>query len=275
MYVPASVEVKMRTKKISPEKLDEILNQIALFSIDLVEDPTLPEYGARYITKVSALCRNYQNRVQTYMQEVKRAEISLKKEIKVLEADVDMKTAELLAKDDVVKRQSSIEDRKALAYSILSNEHKSLTDARIELQDVEESYKILKMRYDQLKLTSNDIKAQRLAVKDEIELTRDGGGGSSKAARSGGVIERGIPPIVRTHDNPSIFEDTIQNVSPVLPVPVRDFSEAQKDIEEFLKSGESSFSDSDSSISDVKSNMGINPAVDLDGVPGVIDLDSL
>lgn len=260
----------MRNKKIKPEKLEEILNQISAFSVDLVEDPTLPEFGTRYITKVSAVCRNYQNRVQTYMQEVKRAEISLKREIKVLETDVELKTNELLSKDEVVRKQASIEDRKALAFSIISSDHQNLSEARIELQDIEESYKILKMRYDQLKLTSNDIKMQRLAVKDELEFIRDGSGGSgsSKSQRSGGVIERGMPPIVKTDDQRGVMDEVFRGEDPIQPIPKRDFSEANEDIERFLKSN-------DRSISDVKSNVGADPTVDLGGVHKVIDLDSL
>lgn len=258
----------MRTRKIAPEKLEEILNQVSAFSVDLVEDPTLPEFGIRYITKVSAVCRNYQNRVQTYMQEVKRAEISLKREIKILETDVELKTNELLSKDEVVRKQSSIEDRKALAFSLISADHQNLSEARLELQDVEESYKILKMRYDQLKLTSNDIKIQRLAVKDEMDFVKDGGGGTSKSARSGGVIERGMPPIVNINDR-NIVDEVYRGESPVEPIPRRrDFSEAERDIQMFLKSN-------GSSISDVKSSVGSDPIVDLDGVQKVPDLDSL
>ena len=91
----------------SKEELDEILDEIANYEVQLVEDPTQPQYGFNYIQKSISQCRNYLNRVQFYLQKIKKQERNLGIEVKQVELDLDLKMQEKLADDPVVRQQPS------------------------------------------------------------------------------------------------------------------------------------------------------------------------
>jgi hypothetical protein len=177
----SSVDLLM-TDKVSAqnEKLDQMLEEVAGYSVELETDPTLPHLGKRYLHDVLSKCRNYTNRTLFYLQNVMRQEKELKREIKQLELDLEFKMSEKLADDAMVRAQPSIEDRKAVAASFLKDENIVLAQLRVDLIDVQETAKILKMRYNDLQRTSNDIKLQRTIVKDDVIGQMDGGGGFEK-----------------------------------------------------------------------------------------------
>ncbi len=159
---------------LDADMLDKILDEIANYSIDLEEDPTHPTLGNAYLQKVLALCRTYSNRVQYYMQKVKRYENRLRSEVKIRELSLDLKTKDLLADDAIVRKQPSIEDRKAVASAMLRDDHLELADLQSKVHDVEDTYKIIKSKHVELQKTANDIKTQRMLVKDDM-LARLGG----------------------------------------------------------------------------------------------------
>lgn len=149
------------------EELDKILTEIAGYEIQLVEDPTLPEHGTRYLQQCISKCRQYMNRVQYYLQICTASEKILRREISVMETDIELKINGKLADDPIVRRQPSIEDRKAVAISMLQDEHETLSKKRLEFQDLTETIKIIKMKYGDLKSTNADIRMQRQLVRDD------------------------------------------------------------------------------------------------------------
>lgn len=155
-------------------KLDEILEEVAAYSVDIQEDPTQPHLGTKYLQKVLAQCRNFTNRVTFYLQAAMRLDKGLKTEIRYAELNMDLNMRKLLADDTIVRQQASIDDRKAMAGTILKTEQEALDALRVRLVDVEETVKILKMKHAELLRTSQDIKLQRIIVKDDKE-TRLGG----------------------------------------------------------------------------------------------------
>ena len=183
--------------RFSKEQIDTILSEIVQFEVDLSEDPTLPNLGIRYLQKVVAQCRNYTNRVAYYLQSMARMERELLRELKILEMDLDFKTQEKLADDPIVRKQPSIDDRKALTYSMLKIENQRVAELRAELLDLQESIKIVKFRHAELQRTAHDIKTQRNLVKDDMQDQLSGGPGYTKPqAEQDGSVAGGLPPPV-------------------------------------------------------------------------------
>ena len=144
-----------------------MLEEVAGYTVALEEDPTLPNLGTRYLQRVLAQCRNYQNRVQHYMQLAMRAERTLLTEIKQAELDFEFKIKDKLADDPLVRQQRALDDRKALAESLLKVEQENLAGLRVKLIDIQETVKLLKFKYGDLQRTNSDIKTQRTLVRDD------------------------------------------------------------------------------------------------------------
>lgn len=178
--------------ELTPEKLDEILDEIAGFEIHLVEDPTLPQYGTRYLQKCVSDCRNFTNRVQHYLQVCKKAEKIIRRSISITETDIDLKMKDLLSEDPNVRREPSFGDRQARAVSMLRPEHEELNTLKTNLLDLDETIKIIKMKYNDLKSTNSDIKLQRQIIKDEL-TDNPGGDGHGSPGRA---IGSGMGPAV-------------------------------------------------------------------------------
>jgi hypothetical protein len=158
---------------LSKQNLDSIIEEIAKYEIELVEDPSDPQHGAKYLQRVISQCRHFMNRVMYYMQTVNQYERGLKTEVRQLELDIDLKSTDLLANDIDVRQRPNIKDRDALISSKLRNENLALMDKRVELLDVEETLKIIKMKYNDLRSTNSDIKLQRQIVKDNMDFDPD------------------------------------------------------------------------------------------------------
>jgi len=164
----------------SREKLQQVLDEVSSYSVELETDPTLPHLGTQYLQKVVSECRNYMNRVMYYMQIIKIQEKNTKIKLKAAELDIDRKVSEKLADDVLVRKQPSIEDRKALAMTMLSEEYQYMALLKSDLLDIEETSKLLKVKYDHLRGTSQDVKMQRSLVKDDALIRMGGGEGYSR-----------------------------------------------------------------------------------------------
>lgn len=175
---------------LDDEILESILEEISGYSVTLEEDPTLPHLGTRYLQSALARCRLYLNRVQYYMQIVRRWEKNLRTSMKHMEMDLEFKLKEKLADDPVVRQQPSIEDRKAVAASMLTDEYRKVSEIRTKLINVEESVKLIKMTYDHLNRTNADIKLQRHIVKDDKWDQMSGGDGYERPAVG---MDRAVP----------------------------------------------------------------------------------
>ena len=129
------------------EQLSEILEEIANFEVELEEDPTLPTLGIKYLNSKVASCRKYLNRVSYYIQVIGRQLKDLRLQVNQYELDLEFKISMKLADDEIVRKQPSVEDRKALAIAMLRDEHEQLSTARMALMDTQETFKIIKMKH--------------------------------------------------------------------------------------------------------------------------------
>jgi len=190
---------------LTPEKMGEMLEEIGSYEVELEPDPTQPHLGTRYLQKALSDCRNYMNRVQYYLSQVKMHERSIRTRLKLAESDFELKIAEKLADDVLVRKQSSIEDRKALAMTMLRDEHTYMATLRGELADTEDTAKLIKAKYDHLKGTVADIKMQRSLVRDDAMIRMEGAGGFDKPVIN---QDRSVPagmraPVMKDDLNPT------------------------------------------------------------------------
>jgi len=165
--------------------------------VQLAEDPTDPALGVRYLNERVSVCRKYLNRVIYYVQTVGKQVKDLNIDMRHMELDLELKMAQKLADDPIVKKQPSIDDRKALATMLLKNENDNLVTLRLNLLDAFETLKIIKMKHQDLVRTSADVKSQRQLVKDDMDSRLGGGEGYSKPqAKQDRSIPDGMPPPV-------------------------------------------------------------------------------
>jgi hypothetical protein len=183
--------------EFSFEQLQSILEEVAEYHVDLEDDPTQPHLGTRYLQRCIAECRRYLNRVQYYLQTVGKYERDLKIQLQIKEASIDLQINEKLADDPVVKQQPTLDERKAVAISTLKTEYQDLTEHKRRLLDAQETLKLLKMKYGDLRATSGDIKSQRQLVKDDMQAWGSGETGyTAPQGREDGTIPDGMPPPV-------------------------------------------------------------------------------
>jgi len=183
--------------KYTGEQLSSILVEIAAFEVELAEDPTIPDLGVKYLNGRISLCRKYLNRVIYYVQTIGKQVKELTVQTRQMELDLELKLAQKLADDPEVRKQPSIEDRKALALMLLKPEHDNLGNLRLELLDATETLKIVKLKHQDLIRTNADIKSQRQLVKDDMEARLAGQPGYDKPqARQDGSVPDGMPPPV-------------------------------------------------------------------------------
>ena len=183
--------------KYTQDQLSAVLDEIAAFEVELAEDPTKPTLGVRYLNERISTCRKYLNRVIYYIQTVGKQVKDLTVETRQMELDLEMKMAQKLADDVIVKKQPSIEDRKALATMLLKDENDNLARLRVDLLDAFETHKIIRMKHQDLVRTNADIKSQRQLVKDDMESRLSGGQGYDKPqTRQDGSVPDGMPPPV-------------------------------------------------------------------------------
>jgi len=79
---------------------------------------------------------------------------------------------------------------------MLRQEHEVLARFRVEIQNLDDTVRLVKARYDDLRHTNGDIKLQRQLVKDEIAGLADGGYAPPQS-REDKTIPGGLPPPVR------------------------------------------------------------------------------
>lgn len=186
-------------------ELDKIVEEIAGYSVELVEDPTLPQYGSAYIQKNLAICRNYSNRILFYLQKVSTSIRTQKRELTQRELDLDFKVSEKLAGDGIVRRQSSIADRKAYAIAQHKTEYETISDLKVKILDTEEILKVIKLKLTDLKQTSSDLRFQRQVIKDDKSAWMSGEGGYTKpGSRQDRTVPDGmVKPAVNVTKEPT------------------------------------------------------------------------
>jgi hypothetical protein len=193
-------------EKFSKEDFDRILEEVGPYQVNLEEDPTLPHLKQAYLMQVTAKCRQLQNQVQHYLHKVGQYCSALKREIRYRELDLDLKMSEKIADSPVVKQGSAALDRRSIAVAELATEHSELAERKVALVEAEETYRLLKMKYDLLRQTSNDIRLQRSLVRDDLDERASGNGGYSTPSKDNKSVHRTKSPVNPTVDAADLID---------------------------------------------------------------------
>ncbi len=218
----------------STATMDAMMDEIASYQVELAPDPTLPHLGNKYLQEKISTCREYLNRAQFYLQQLRRYEKGVRLKLRERELDLDLKVKGKLADDQLVRKQPAIADRLALAASLLLEEHEDMAGLKVVHLDVENTIKLLKFAYDHLSKTSQDIRLQRQMVKDDKEILDGGGNGYNRPTpKQDGTMANGMPVPAAPPPDPTDLLDPSKRPDD-MPSPI-DGSHA-KLMAEFLKS---------------------------------------
>jgi len=181
---------------MEPKRVDEIYDQIGKFSVELPADAW--SLGPKHIHEMISLTRGYINTVSLILQEILQERQTLDRVRHGLEAVFQIESDRLLAEDDRVRRQPNIDDRKSTVNLILRDRLTEIQTLEGQLLDLGYVEKAVRHRYNELKSTMSDIRAQRALIRDAIDsgsFYGDESGtsrGSTTGASNSGLSEEEI-----------------------------------------------------------------------------------
>ena len=152
---------------MDPKRVDEIYEQMGKFSIELPSDAWV--LGPKHIHEMISLTRGYTNSVSHVLQEILQEKQNLDRSKHALEAVFRMEADRLLVEDDRVKRAPNIADREATVNLILRERRTEIQLLEGQLLDLSYVEKAVRHRYNELKSTMSDIRAQRALIRDAID----------------------------------------------------------------------------------------------------------
>jgi hypothetical protein len=152
---------------MEPKRVDEIYDQIGKFSVELPADAW--SLGPKHIHEMISLTRGYINTVSLILQEILQERQNLDRSRHGLEAVFQIESDRLLAEDDRVRRQPNIDDRKSTVNLILRDRLTEIQTLEGQLLDLGYVEKAVRHRYNELKSTMSDIRAQRALIRDAID----------------------------------------------------------------------------------------------------------
>jgi hypothetical protein len=148
-------------------RVDAIYEQIGKFSVELPSDAWA--LGPKHIHELISLTRGYTNSVSHLLQEILQERQLLDRSKHAAEAVFQIDSDRLLAEDDRVRRLPNIDDRKAVVHLILRERMTEIQTLQGQLLDLSYVEKAVRHRYNELKSTMSDIRAQRALIRDAID----------------------------------------------------------------------------------------------------------
>ena len=152
---------------MDPKRVDEIYEQMGKFSVELPSDAWV--LGPKHIHEMISMTRGYTNSVSHILQEILQEKQSLDRAKHASEAVFRMEADRLLVEDERAKRGVNIADREATVNLILRERKSEIQALEGQLLDLGYVEKAVRHRYNELKSTMSDIRAQRALIRDAID----------------------------------------------------------------------------------------------------------
>ena len=152
---------------MDPKRVETIYEQIGNFSVELPSDAW--SLGPKHIHEMISMTRGYINSVSHLLQEILQERQSLDRSKHAAEAVFQIESDRLLAEDDSVRRLPNIDDRKATVNMQLRERLTEIQTLQGQLLDLSYVEKAVRHRYNELKSTMSDIRAQRALIRDAID----------------------------------------------------------------------------------------------------------
>jgi len=152
---------------MDPKRVDEIYSLLPTFSVDLSADAW--SLGPKYIHELISRTRGYINTVSFYLQEILQERQSLDRAKHANEAAFRVESDRLLSEYDRCRILPNIDARKATVNLILRDQLSEISRLDGLLLDLSYVEKAVRHRYQELKATMTDIRAQRALIRDAID----------------------------------------------------------------------------------------------------------
>lgn len=151
------------------KRIDEIYGQLGTFVVELTPDAW--SLGPRFIHDLIAKTRGYLNSVSFILQEVLQEKQTLDRAKHAADAVFKIESDRLLAEDPRCQpvRLPNIDDRRAMVNLILREQVAEIQSLEGQLLDLSYVERATKHRFQELKATMTDIRAQRSLIRDAID----------------------------------------------------------------------------------------------------------
>ena len=144
---------------LQESEIQDIYKEIGEYSIELDPDPTVA--GPNYISKQLSLCRNYLNRVALIRVRLSSEKRSIATKLSGENTHLRVERDQLLATNEMVKKQPSIKDREAVVNTLLSARLARIEVLNGDLLDLKGVDAAVEFIHNELIRTSSEIKAQK------------------------------------------------------------------------------------------------------------------
>lgn len=206
---------------MDPKRVDEIYEQMGKFSVDLPSDAW--SLGPKHVHEMISMTRGYINSVSHVLQEILQEKQNLDRAKHGVEAVFRMEADRLLVEDDRVKRAPNITDREATVNLILRERRTEIQLLEGQLLDLSYVERSVRHRYNELKATMSDIRAQRALIRDAIDTgsfygdeTETSRGSKFRAPSPDGLSEDDIDKSMRELDTMLVTGETPALIEPAV-----------------------------------------------------------
>lgn len=176
---------------MNEQRVAEIYDELGKLVVELDPDPVAR--GPAYLLDLISRVRGYLNHVSVYTQEAHRERHDLERRKDALQAAFDVEADRLLAEDGRVKRQPSIDDRKAMINLILTDERREIEQVGRELRSLGHVEKAVRHRQKELESTMSQIRLQRSLIAAEIRTGSFYGDESDKSRGDAWAPKKAAP----------------------------------------------------------------------------------
>lgn len=179
---------------MTPERVEEIYKELDGYSVEL--DREAWSLGPKHLHDLIAKTRGYLNAVTFILQEILKEKQLLDRDKHAKESAFKVESDRLLAEDERVRRCPSIEDRRATINLILRDQLNDIASLDASLLDLGYVEKAVRHRYNELKATMTDIRAQRSLMRDHLDTGSFYGDEGDKSRKNRTAVDRDDPELV-------------------------------------------------------------------------------
>lgn len=153
--------------EMTGERVDEILDRISEMELKLDYDPILK--GPKFLTEQTAVLRNYMNEAQRYQEEVNRKKVKLRRRLRGLESEYDIRYDDLMVSDPEVQDFGNQSQRESMVRYKLREIREEIDSLKRQVSDLEAVEEAIDNKYSHLRETGWDLSRQQKLIRDELK----------------------------------------------------------------------------------------------------------
>lgn len=153
---------------ISDEYVDEVYDLLRKMEVDIDSDPII--HGPKRLQNKIAEARNMLTITQRLIVDLSHKVHLVKRALRTVETDIEIKTSNLLTNDPDVKQCKSLKDREAMASTKMVDEIRNRIKYSSMLFELETVLSVVKLREKDMRDILSRIRDQIKLCQDEISL---------------------------------------------------------------------------------------------------------